>query len=141
MASNGRATAAIEYLNQALDDAEVRKNVARALGATQRASGQLAGRRPATKGARKKRLQRQLREAVLSLGRAGVAAREAERKRERSQRRRRILLLVLVGGSVAIGLSGPARRKVLGLFGGQDEVSEPPAASSPQAQQTSVEPG
>lgn len=51
------------------------------------------------------------------------------------------MLFLLVGASVAIGLSGPARSKAGGLLGGPDEVSELPPTSPPQAQQTSVEPG
>ncbi len=49
-----------------------------------------------------------------------------------------MLLFLLVGASVALGLSGPARSKARGLFGGHDEVSEPAPASPPH---TPVEPG
>jgi hypothetical protein len=140
MAAQGWATTAVEYLNRSLDDAEVRKNLARGAESIRQASRQIAGRRPATKAAKKKTLQRKLRDAVFSLGRTGAAAREAEKKRERSRRRRR-LLLVLAGASLAAGLSGPGRNRARRLFGGQDEVSEPPLASPPpQAQQTPVEP-
>jgi hypothetical protein len=134
----GWATTAVDYLNESLDDADVRKNLARGAESIRHASRQMAGRRPATKAARKTTLQRKLRDAVFSVGRAGAAAREAEHKRQRSQRRRLMLLFVLVGASVAFGLSGPARSKARGLFGGQDQVSEPPPPSPPQ---TPVEPG
>jgi hypothetical protein len=123
---------AIEYLQQSLDDADVRKNLARGAEATRQAARQVAGRRP-TKAAKKTTLQRKLRDAVSSLGRAGAAAREAERKRERSQRRRRILLFGLVGTTVAIGLSGPTRSKAREVLGGHDQVSDPQPASPPQA--------
>ena len=139
MAAQGWATTAVEYLNQSLDAADVAKNLAQGAEAIRRASRQLAGRRPATKAAKKKTLQRKLRDAVFSLGRAGAAAREAQHKRERSRRRWR-LLLVLVGASLAIGLSGPARNKARELFAGHNQVTEPPPASPPQPQQTSGEP-
>src|SRR5215210_2985928 len=138
MAAQGSAMTAVEYLHQSLDDADVRKNLARGAEAIRQASRQIAGRRPITKAAKRKTLQRKLRDAVFSLGRAGAAAREAEHKRERSRRRRR-LLLVLVGASLAIGLSGPGRNKARDLFGGQDQVAEPPPASPPRAQQISVD--
>jgi hypothetical protein len=130
---------AVDYVHQSLDDAEVRKHLARGTEAIRQASRQIAGRRPTTKAARNKTLRRKLLAAVFSLGRAGAAAREAENKRERSRRRRR-LLLMLAGAGLAIGLSGPARSKIRELFGGHDEVSEPSPASPPQAQQSSVEP-
>lgn len=130
MAESGWATTAVEYLQQSLDDADVRKNLARGAEAIRQATRQVAGRRPATKAAKKTTLRRKLRLAVLSLGRAGAAAREAEHKRGRAQRRRRVLLFV-VGTSVAIGLSGPARKKASELFGGQDDVPDQQAAESP----------
>jgi hypothetical protein len=123
---------AIEYLQQSLEDADVRKNLARAAEATRQATRQLAGRRPASKAAKKTTPQRKLRDAVFSLGHAGAAAREAERKRERSQRRRRTLLLVLVGVTVAIGLSEPPRNKARETLGGHDQVSDPQPPSHPQ---------
>lgn len=131
MAAQGWATRAVEYLQQSLDDAEVRKNLARGAEAIRQASRQLAGRRPATKAAKNTTLPRKLRDAALSLGRAGAAAREAERKRARAQRRKRVLLFV-VGASVAIGLSAPVRHKAGELFGGPDDIPDQQAASPPQ---------
>src|SRR4051794_34735712 len=132
MAAQGWAMTAIEYLQQSLDDADVRKNLARGAEATRHAIRQVAGRRPATKAAKKTSLQRKLRDAVFSLGRAGAAAREAERKRERSQRRRRILLLVLVGATAATALSGTARNKAREVLGGHDQAPDPQPPSPPQ---------
>jgi hypothetical protein len=136
MATQAWAMTAIEYLQQSLDDADVRKNLARGAEATRQATRQALGRRPATKAAKKTTLQRKLRDAVLSLGRAGAAAREAERKRERSQRRRRILLLVLAAATAATGLSRAARNKAHQVLGGHDKVSDP---QPPSSRQTPVE--
>jgi hypothetical protein len=122
---------AVEYLQQSLDDADVRKNLARGVDATRQATRQAAGRPPTTKAAKRTTLRRKLRDAVFSLGRAGAAAREAEHKRARAQRRRRVLLLV-VGASVAIGLSGPARSKLSGLLGGGEDVPDRQAGAPPQ---------
>jgi hypothetical protein len=132
MATQGWATTAVDYLNQSLDDADVRKNLARGAESIRQASRQITGRRPATKTTKRKALLSRLRDAVLSFGRAGAAAREAELKRERSQRRRR-MLLVLIAASAAIGLSGPVRTKARKLSSAHDDqVSDPQPESPPQ---------
>ncbi|MEA2282251.1 MAG: hypothetical protein QOK21_2858 [Solirubrobacteraceae bacterium] len=131
MAAQGWATTGVEYLQQSLDDADVRKNLARGVDAIRQATRQAAGRPPTTKAAKKTTLRRKLRDAVLSLGRAGAAAREAEHKRARAQRRRRVLLLV-VGASVGIGLGAPARNKASGLLGGEQDVPDQQGGSPPQ---------
>lgn len=129
----GRVLTTIEYVQQSLNDADVRNNLARGAEGIRQASRQVGGRRSLTKAAKKKTLRGKLRDAVASLGRAGAAAREAELKRERSQRRRRVLLCVLVAAGVAAGLSGPVRNKVRERFSGQREVTEPQTASPPEA--------
>lgn len=130
MATQGWAIRAVEYIQQSLDDADVRKNLARAADASRQASRQLTGRRLATKAAKRTTLRRKLRDALLSLGGAGAAAREAERKRARSRRRRRVLLFV-VGASIAIALSTPARGRAVELFGGPDDLPVDEAAPPP----------
>lgn len=129
----GRVLTTIEYVQQSLNDADVRNNLARGAEAMRQASRQVGGRRPLTKTAKKKTLRTKLRDAVASLGRAGAAAREAELKRARSQRRRRVVLVVLIAAGGAAGVSGPVRDKVRERFGGQHEVTEPQTASSPVA--------
>lgn len=134
MAADGRSLAAIEYLQQSLDDTEVRKNLARGAAAIQRAANQLTGdKNRMPKSSRRARLQRQLREAVTSFGRAGAAAREAELARQRSRRRRRRLVLVLMVMTAGAGASPAVRGKARDLTGGQDSDGEPqPTAAMPE---------
>lgn len=135
MAADGRSLAAIEYLQQSLDDTEVRKNLARGAEAIQRAANQLTGdKNRMPKSSRRARLQRQLRVAVTSFGRAGAAAREAELARQRSRRRRRlVLVLVVMVVTASAGASPAVRSKARDLTGGQDGDGEPqPAAAMPE---------
>ncbi|MDQ3691308.1 MAG: hypothetical protein M3406_15010 [Chloroflexota bacterium] len=114
MATKTTPAARMERL---IGNADVRQNLVRATDALGRARSQASGRQPASKVAKSAALQRRIRDAVLSLGRAGAAAREAERKRERAQRQKRIALLVLLGAGIAA--AGPAlRTKIAG--GAQD---------------------
>jgi hypothetical protein len=133
MAADGRSLAAIEYLQQSLDDTEVRKNLARGAEAIRRAANQLTGdRNRVPKSSRRTRLLRQLREAVTSFGRAGAAAREAELARQRSRRRRRLVLVMMLMTAGA-GASPAVRGKARDLTGGQGGDGEPqPAAAMPE---------
>lgn len=109
MSHDGRSLAAIESLQHMLDDADVRRNLARGAGAIQRASGVVSRdrKRAVTKASRRTQMRHQLQEAVTAFGRVGAAAREAELKRQRSRRRRRRLVMVLAvsGAGLATGLA------------------------------------
>jgi hypothetical protein len=128
MSHDGRSLAAIESLQHMLDDADVRRNLARGAGAVQRASGLLSGDgKRQSKTSRRKGVQ-QLREAVTSFGRVGAAAREAELKRQRSRRRRRrfVTVLAVSGAGAATSLAVRGRTR-----GGDDTDSPPAAAATP----------
>lgn len=136
MAADGRSLRAIEYLQQSLDDADVRKHLARGADAITRARGQMTGRNNrVAKSSRRARLQGQIREAVTSFGRAGAAAREAELKRERSRRRRRraVLILTVLAAGAGAGASPAVRGKVRDMSGRTDGDDEPqPAGTTPE---------
>lgn len=137
MSHDGRSLAAIESLQHMLDDADVRRNLARGAGAVQRASGLLSGnRKRGTKTSRRRDVQRQLREAVTSFGRVGTAAREAELKRRRSRRRRRrfATLLAVSGAGAATGLAVRARAR--GDDDRRDDAAGPQAAAATPATAT-----
>ena len=133
MAADGRSLTAIEYLQQSLDDADVRKHLARGADAITRAYGQVTGRnKRVTKTSRRARLQGQIREAATSFGRAGAAAREAELKRQRSRRRRRrVLVLTVVAAGAGASASPAVRGKARDMRGRQDGQPQP-AATTPE---------
>jgi hypothetical protein len=131
MAREERSLVAVEYLQHALDDADVRRNLARGAAAIRSAAGQLGTRGNRTSRAtRRKRLQDQLREAVTSFGRVGAAAREAELARRRSRRRRR-LALVLVAAGAGAGAAPSVRGKLRSTTENQDGEMGPVAAPTP----------
>lgn len=135
MAADGRSLTAIEYLQQSLDDADVRTHLARGADAITRAFRQMTGRENrVVKTSRPARLQGQIREAVTSFGRAGAAAREAELKRQRSRRRRRRVVLVLTVAAAGAGASASSavRGKARDMTDRQADDDQPqPVATTP----------
>ncbi len=125
----GKASAAAhaaqhnQYVKRLLEDEELRGNLLAAYTAARSAYGRLGNGKPATKALfEDRKLQRELREAVLALREAGEALKEPPR---RARRRRggpgRVLLLALVGGVLALALSEGLRSKVLDLLFGAEE--------------------
>lgn len=129
MPHDRRSLAAIESLQHMLDDADVRRNLARGAGAIQRASGLVSRdrKRVVTRASRRTQVQHQLHEAVTAFGRVGAAARDAELKRQRSRRRRRRLVMVLAVSGVGLA-AGLAVRANAG-----DETDRGDGAAGPQA--------
>jgi hypothetical protein len=131
MAADQRSLTAIEYLQQSLDDADVRKHLARGADAINRVFRQMSGRdNRVAKTSRRARLQGQVREAVTSFGRAGAAAREAELKRQRIRRRQRRLVLALTVAAGTAGATAAMRGKTDDMSDRQDGdgAPKPPAA-------------
>ena len=88
-----------------------------------------------------KKLQRDLREAAVSLREVGLALKEGPKKRKRKRRLGRRLLLLAVGAGLALALSEGLRSKVLdALFGAEEEFdytsTTAPAAPAPEAEAT-----
>ena len=110
------------YLQRLAQDAELRENIRDAFTQTRKAYSRLAnGKAPAKALMEDRKLQKELREAAVSLRDAGAALREGP-KRRRRRRGGRTLLLLLVGGGLALALSEGLRKKVLdALFGAEEE--------------------
>jgi hypothetical protein len=109
------------YLQRLAQDAELRENIRDAYEQTRKAYTRLAnGKAPAKALMEDKKLQKELREAAISLRDAGMALREGPKRRKR--RGGRTLMLLLVGGALALALSEGLRKKVLdALFGAEEE--------------------
>jgi hypothetical protein len=109
------------YLQRLAQDAELRENIRDAYEQTRKAYSRLAnGKAPAKALMEDKKLQKELREAAISLRDAGMALREGPKRRKR--RGGRTLVLLLVGGALALALSEGLRKKVLdALFGAEEE--------------------
>jgi hypothetical protein len=110
------------YLQRLAQDAELRENIRGALKVTRKAYSRLANGKAPTKALMEDRkLQKELREAALSLRDVGTALKEGP-KRRRKRRPGRALLLLVVGGGLALALSEGLRKKVLdALFGAEEE--------------------
>jgi hypothetical protein len=109
------------YLQRLAQDAELRENIRDAYEQTRKAYSRLAnGKAPAKALMEDRKLQKELREAAISLRDAGMALREGPKRRKR--RGGRTLVLLLVGGALALALSEGLRKKVLdALFGAEEE--------------------
>jgi hypothetical protein len=110
------------YLQRLAQDAELRENIRGAFLQTRKAYSRLANGKAPTKALMEDRkLQKELREAALSLRDVGTALKEGP-KRRRKRRPGRALLLLVVGGGLALALSEGLRKKVLdALFGAEEE--------------------
>ena len=119
-----------------VQDEEVRQNIRDAFDVSRRAYGRLSNGKPPSKVLLEdKKLQRDLREAAVSLREVGVALREGPKKRKRHLGRK--LLLLAIAGGLALALSESLRSKVLdALFGAEEEFdytsTTVPATSAPE---------
>jgi ferric-dicitrate binding protein FerR (iron transport regulator) len=110
------------YIQRLAQDAELRENIQNAFQQTRKAYSRLAnGKAPAKALVEDRKLQKELREAAMSLRDVGTALKEGP-KRRRRRRPGRALLLLVVGGGLALALSEGLRKKVLdALFGAEEE--------------------
>jgi hypothetical protein len=105
------------YVEQLFDDADVRRQLARA-SANLRGAQARAGRKKSKKKALQDDLLRhRLAEAVRAVAAAGVAVKEGPEKQRRRSRRGRLLGLALLGAGAFVAFNDDARAKVLGLIG------------------------
>jgi hypothetical protein len=110
------------YLQRLAQDADLRENIRSAFEQTRKAYSRLAnGKAPAKALMEDRKLQKELREAAVSLRDVGSALKEGP-KRRRKRRPGRALVVLLVGGGLALALSEGLRKKVLdALFGAEEE--------------------
>jgi len=114
-----QSVASNPFVQRFIQDEELRQNIRDAFEVSRRAYGRLAnGKAPSKALMEDKKLQRDLRDAAVSLREVGVALKEGPKKRRRKRRLGRKLLLLAVGAGLALALSEGLRSKVLdALFG------------------------
>jgi hypothetical protein len=126
------------YVQRIVDDEDLRASIWQAYESARHAAGRLSnGKSPTKQIFDDKKLQKDIRTAAESIRDAGVALREAPKRR----RRRRggvgkLLLVGVVGTGVALALSEGLRKKVLdALFGAEEEFeyTSTTTASTPSA--------
>ena len=115
----GKAARSNPYVNQLIEDAELRDNLRTAYESARKAYGRINGKGPVKALTEDKKVQKELREAASSLRDAAETLRGSKRKKRRTGR---TLLLVVVGAGLALALSEGLRKKVLdALFGAEEE--------------------
>ena len=117
MAVTERASQLAPYLEQILEDDEVRDNIRRAAAASRDAYGRARGRKK-EKAARDPTIQKRLLEAAEAARTALVAIRKGPQKQQRRRRGRLFAALALAAGGAFLAVSTDARAKLLATFGG-----------------------
>ena len=108
------------YVNQLIEDAELRDNLRTAYESARKAYGRINGKGPVKALTEDKKVQKELREAASSLRDAADTLRGSTKKRKKRGGRK--LLLVVVGAGLALALSEGLRKKLLdALFGAEEE--------------------
>jgi hypothetical protein len=135
-----KAASSNPYVQRIIQDADLRTNIRDAYEHTRSAYARLAnGKGPSKALLEDKKLQRDLRDATVSLREVGTALKEGPRRRKRRTGRR--LLILAIGAGLALALSEGLRKKVLdALFGAEEEFdytsTTTPAAPAPAAAPT-----
>jgi hypothetical protein len=134
VADSAAVAKAKPYVQRFIEDEELRNNFRAAIDSGRSAYGRLTNGKAAHKALiEDKKLQGDLRDAVVSLRDATVALNEPPKKKRRLGRK---LLIVVLAAGLALALSETLRSKVLdALFGAEEEFEytppPPPASSQP----------
>ena len=130
----GQAARSNPYVNQLIEDGELRDNLRTAYESARKAYGRNNGKGPVKALTEDKKVQKELREAASSLRDAAETLRGSTKRKRRGGRK---LLLVVVGAGLALALSEGLRKKLLdALFGAEEEfeytsTTAPAPASQP----------
>ena len=130
----GQAARSNPYVNQLIEDGELRDNLRTAYESARKAYGRINGKGPVKALTEDKKVQKELREAASSLRDAAETLRGSTKRKRRGGRK---LLLVVVGAGLALALSEGLRKKLLdALFGAEEEfeytsTTAPAPASQP----------
>jgi hypothetical protein len=126
------------YIQRLVQDAELRDNLRDAIDQSRKSYSRLANGKAPTKALMEDRkLQKELREAAMSLRDIGIALREGP-KRKRKRRLGRKLLVLAIGAGLALALSEGLRKKVLdALFGAEEEFDYTSTTTPAPAPETS----
>jgi hypothetical protein len=125
------------YVQRLVEDEDLRENIVQAYESSRQAYGRLSNGKSPTKAIfDDKRLQKDIKSAAESIRDAGVALREApRRKRKRKGGIGKLVLVGIVGGGVALALSEGLRKKVLdALFGAEEEFEYTSTTTAPSPQ-------
>jgi hypothetical protein len=111
------------YVQRIVDDEELRDNIWQAYESARHAAARLSnGKSPTKQIFDDKKLQKDIKSAAESIRDAGVALREAPKRRRRRGGIGKLLLVGVVGAGVALAVSEGLRKKVLdALFGAEEE--------------------
>ena len=139
-AGAGAAVAgATPYVQRLMQDEDLRENLRTAYDSGRTAYGRLSnGKAPAKALMDDKKLQKELRRTADALRDASDALRDGPKKKRKGGLGR-LLMLTIVGGGLALAVSGDLRNKVLDmLFGAEEEfdytsTTTPPASSGASA--------
>ena len=131
----GKAARNNPYVNQLIEDDELRDNLRTAYESARKAYGRINGKGPVKALTEDKKVQKELREAAGSLRDAADTLRSANKRKKRSGGRK--LVLLFVGAGLALALSEGLRKKVLDALFGAEEEFEYTGSTTPQPTSTS----
>ena len=123
----GKAARTNPYVNQLIEDDELRDNLRTAYESARNAYGRMSNGKGPSAALNDKKTQKQLREAANSLKEAADSLRAAKKPK----RRGRGLLLIVVGIGLAFVLSEGLRKKALDTLFGAEEEFEYTAPTTP----------
>ena len=134
----GKAARNNPYVNQLIEDAELRDNLRTAFESARKAYGRINGKGPVKALTEDKKVQKELREAASSLRDAAETLRGSSKRKKRSGGRK--VLLLVVGAGLALALSEGLRKKVLDALFGAEEEFEYTSTTTPAPSPASSEP-
>jgi len=133
----GKAARSNPYVNQLIEDDELRDNLRTAFESARKAYGRINGKGPVKALTEDKKVQKELREAATSLRDAADTLRGAKKRKSRGGRK---VVLLLVGAGLALALSEGLRKKVLDALFGAEEEFEYTSTTTPSPAAQSSEP-
>src|SRR5687767_3173116 len=135
----GKAARDNPYVNQLIEDNELRDNLRTAFESARKAYGRINGKGPVKALTEDKKVQKELREAAGSLRDAADSLRNANKRKKRGGAGRKMVLL-LVGAGLALALSESLRKKVLDALFGAEEEFEYTSTTTPASPAQSSQP-
>ena len=135
----GSAARNNQYLQRLATDAELREDLRTAYDSARKAYNRANGKGPA-KALDDKKVQKEIKEAVVSLQSAAQALRQGPRRKKKRRKLGSLLGVALIGGAVALAASENLRKKVLDALFGAEEEFEYSSTTTPTDPAASEEP-
>jgi hypothetical protein len=138
-AKAAKAAGTNPYIQRVVQDPALRDDIREAFELSRKAYHRLANGKAPTKALMEdKKLQRELREAAISLRDVGNALKDGPKKRRKGGMGRKLLVL-MVGAGVALAASEGLRKKVLdALFGAEEEFDYTSTSTPAPAPETAA---